>query len=150
AVATAGVIRREAVRGSVWRDYWALTKPEVNLLILITTGAAFCMARPRVFPSPSLSDLLHTLAGTLFVASGAAALNQWMERRYDAHMRRTARRPVAGGRIPAAHALVFGMLLSLAGILQLRLAVGPLPSLLALATLMSYLFLYTPLKRISP
>jgi protoheme IX farnesyltransferase len=117
---------------------------------VITTGAAFCMAEPRVSASLQLSLLLHTLGGTLLVASGAATLNQWMERRFDARMRRTARRPVAGGRVPAAHALMFGALLSFAGICQLLLAVGTVPSLLALATLVSYLFLYTPLKRSSP
>jgi protoheme IX farnesyltransferase len=150
AVVPAGAIRRPGVHSAVWLDYWALTKPEVNLLIVITAGAAFCMAWPRVFASLPLSLLLHTLAGTLLVASGAASLNQWMERRFDARMRRTARRPVASGRIPAAHAFRFGVLLSLAGIGQLLLAAGPVPSLLALTTLVSYLLLYTPLKRISP
>ena len=149
AVVPAGAIRREGVHRGVWLDYWALTKPDVNLLIVITTAAAFSMARPRVVASLPLSHLLHTLAGTLLVASGAAALNQWMERLFDARMRRTARRPVAGGRIPPTHALMFGVVLSLAGV-GLLLAVGPVPSLLALATLASYLFLYTPLKRISP
>jgi protoheme IX farnesyltransferase len=94
--------------------------------------------------------LLHTLAGTFFVASGAAALNQWMERRFDARMRRTARRPVAAGRIEPVRALAFGTLASLAGGADLLLAVGPLPSLLALGTLLSYLLLYTPLKRVTP
>src|SRR5262245_1893618 len=150
AVATAGVVRRQAVRSSVWLDYWALTKPEVNLLIVITTAAAFCMARPHALVSVPLSRLLHTLVGTLLVASGAATLNQWLERPFDARMRRTARRPVAGGRVPPSSALAFGVFLSLAGLGQLWLAAGPVPSLLALATLVSYLFLYTPLKRISP
>ncbi len=142
--------RRQRVERAVWLDYWALTKPEVNLLIVITTGAAFCMAQPRAFSAPTLFQLLHTLAGTLLVASGAATLNQWMERSFDARMRRTVRRPVASGRIPPAHALAYGVLLSLAGISQLLLAVGVVPAALALATLVSYLFLYTPVKRISP
>jgi heme o synthase len=150
AVPPARSVPRRSERSAVWRDYWALTKPEVNLLIVITTAAAFCLATPRVFGSPPLPLLLHTLVGTLLVASGAATLNQWMERRFDARMRRTARRPVAGGRIPPAHALMFGVLLSLAGLCELLLTVGNLPALLALATLVSYLFLYTPLKRLSP
>ena len=141
AIVRAGPIHRLAARRSVLADYWALTKPEVNLLIVITTGAAFCMARSRVFSPPPLMALPHTLVGTLLVASGAAALNQWMERRFDARMRRTARRPIAGGRIPAPHALVFGVLLSLAVMLQLLVAVGPAPALLAAATLASYLLL---------
>jgi heme o synthase len=150
AVAPTNAVPRRGAPGSAWIDYWALTKPDVNLLIVITTAAAFSMARPRVFASLPLSLLLHTLCGTLLVASGAATLNQWMERRFDARMRRTARRPVAGGRIPAPHALTFGVILSVAGLGELLLAVGTLPALLALATLVSYLFLYTPLKRISP
>jgi len=149
ALAPTVATRREGAHRATLRDYWALTKPEVNLLIVMTTGAAFCMAQPNLAPQ-SLGGLVHTLAGTLLVASGAAALNQWMERRLDARMRRTARRPVASGRLPPTHALVSGVALSLAGICQLLFAVGPLPSLLALATLLSYLLLYTPLKRITP
>ena len=149
AVAPAAAIPRQRIRNEVWLDYWALTKPEVNLLIVMTTGAAFYLARPRAVASPPISHLLYTLVGTLLVSSGAATLNQWMERAFDARMRRTARRPIASGRSPPTHALLFGVLLSLAGI-GLLLALGPLPSLLALATLVSYLFLYTPLKRVSP
>jgi protoheme IX farnesyltransferase len=94
--------------------------------------------------------LLHTLLGTVLVASGAGALNQVIERRFDAQMRRTARRPIAAGRIEPSHALVFGTLVSLAGLLYLALAVRPTASLLALLTLGGYLFLYTPLKRRTP
>jgi protoheme IX farnesyltransferase len=93
---------------------------------------------------------MRTLLGTVLVASGAAALNQWMEYPLDAKMRRTARRPVASGRIDPIHALLFGTLLSLAGLTYMFLAVGALPSLLALATLVGYLCLYTPLKRKTP
>jgi protoheme IX farnesyltransferase len=93
---------------------------------------------------------LHALLGTVLVASGTATLNQWMEHRYDAKMRRTARRPIAAGRIEPRHALLFGTLLSLAGIVYLVLAVNVLASLLAAITLLSYLFLYTPFKRVTP
>src|SRR5262249_15140200 len=130
-VAPANAVPRREVPRAAWIDYWALTKPDVNLLIVITTAAAFCMARPRMFASLPLVLLLNTLSGTLLAASGAATLNQWGERRFDARMRRTARRPVAGGRIPAAHALVFGVLLSLAGLGELLFAVGIVPALLA-------------------
>src|SRR6202035_5275921 len=88
--------------------------------------------------------------GTVIVASGAAILNQVTERRFDAQMRRTARRPLASGRIESSHALWFGISLSLTGTAYLALAVNVLASVLALLTLLSYLFLYTPLKRKTP
>src|SRR5260370_32195897 len=84
------------------------------------------------------------------VASGAGTVNQLIERRFHAQMRRTARRPIAAGRIEAVLALFFGTLLSLTGVLYLALAVRPAASLLALVTLSAYLFLYTPLKRRTP
>src|SRR5262245_59929569 len=94
--------------------------------------------------------LVDAVAGTVLAASGAAALNQWMERRYDAAMHRTARRPVAARRVDPARAFAFGSLLSLGGVAYLLFAVGPLPSLLAAATLLAYLFLYTPSTRRTP
>jgi heme o synthase len=128
-------------------DYWALTKPEVNLLILVTTFAGFYLASK---PGPGgfrTLLVIHTLLGTLLVASGTGTLNQFIERSFDAQMRRTARRPLASGRLKASHVLRFGISLSLAGTIYLALAVNFLASLLALVTLLSYLFLYTPLKR---
>jgi protoheme IX farnesyltransferase len=130
-------------------DYWSLTKPEVNILIGITTLAGFCLA-PAGPQGSSLSLLLHTLLGTMLVAGGAGALNQFAERRFDAQMRRTARRPLPAGRVSAASALVFGLVLSAVGGLYLAVAVNALASVLALITLATYLFLYTPLKRRSP
>jgi heme o synthase len=142
--------RDVAARPTVLSDYWALTKPDVTLLIAITTAAGFGLGSPSELPQFPWMRLLHTLAGTALVAGGAAALNQWMERRFDARMRRTARRPVAAGRIEPLRALAFGTLASLVGAADLLLTVGPLPALLALVTLLSYLFLYTPLKRVTP
>ena len=94
--------------------------------------------------------LIHTLLGTLLVAAGTGTLNQFLERSFDAQMRRTARRPLASGRLKASHVLWFGISLSLAGTVYLALAVNVLASLLAVITLLSYLFLYTPLKRKTP
>jgi protoheme IX farnesyltransferase len=86
----------------------------------------------------------------LLVAGGAGTLNQYIERHFDARMRRTARRPLAAGRIEPFDALCFGIVLSCAGGIQLALAVNVLASLLAVLTLVSYLLLYTPLKRRTP
>ena len=131
-------------------DYWALTKPEVNFLILITTFAGFYLA-PAAGPGGfRILLLLHTLLATLLVAGGTGTLNQFLERSFDAQMRRTARRPIASGRIEASHAFWFGVSLSVAGTAYLALAVNVLASLLAVVTLLSYLFVYTPLKRKTP
>jgi heme o synthase len=131
-------------------DYWALTKPEVNFLILITTFAGFYLAPANSPGGFRILLALHVLLGTLLVAGGTATLNQFFERDFDAHMRRTARRPVASGRIRPSYALWFGISLSLAGAAYLALAVNLLASLLAVGTLLSYLFVYTPLKRRTP
>src|SRR5712692_11996376 len=131
-------------------DYWALTKPEVNFLILITTGVGFCLGRGnegRPFPFISL---FNTLLGTLLVASGTGALNQYIEREFDAQMRRTARRPAAAGRLKPPAVLAFGIALAGIGSTYLAATVNLLASMLAVLTLLTYLFLYTPLKRKTP
>jgi protoheme IX farnesyltransferase len=131
-------------------DYWALTKPEINFMIAIATLAGFYLGRPvglHAFPFVLLGD---TLLGTLLVAGGAGTLNQYLERSFDARMRRTARRPLAAGRLEPSAVLWFGILLSLAGCTYLALAVNALASLLAALTLLGYLALYTPLKRRTP
>ena len=135
---------------TVLSDYWALTKPEVNFLIVVTTLAGFHLGRAsagRAFPF-LLS--INAVLGTLLVASGTGTLNQYIERRFDAQMRRTARRPLAAGRLTPTAVLWFGIALSVIGSVYLAVVVNLLASLLALGTLLSYLFFYTPLKRKSP
>lgn len=129
------------------RDYLSLTKPEVNLLILMTTSTGYYLANPGHL---RIGGLINTLVGTLLVASGTATLNQWMERVWDAQMRRTASRPLPSGRLTGRAAFVFGIVLSAAGALYLLLAVNSLAALLAVSTLLSYLLIYTPLKRKTP
>src|SRR5258708_15390423 len=90
-------------------DCWALTKPEVNFLIALATFTGFYLGhvhQPGPFP---LSHLVCTLVGTLLVASGTATLNQYIERRFDAQMRRTAHRPLAAGRLKASIGLALGI-----------------------------------------
>jgi protoheme IX farnesyltransferase len=129
------------------RDYYTLTKPEVNLLILMTTSAGYYLASRGPL---RIGGLLNTLLGTLSVASGTATLNQWMERVWDGKMRRTASRPLPSGRLASREALGFGILLSVAGGVYLLVAVNALSALLAVSTLLSYLLVYTPLKRKTP
>jgi protoheme IX farnesyltransferase len=138
------------VRSNILYNYWTLTKPEINFLIGLATAAAFVVGNGEPLARFPWVLLVHTLLGTVLVASGAGTLNQVIERKFDAQMRRTSRRPIAAGRIEPIHALVFGMLLSLVGCTYLALAVRPAASLLAVLTLVCYLFLYTPLKRRTP
>jgi heme o synthase len=130
------------------RDYISLTKPRITWLILMSTGVGYFFGLRAV----SLWQihwwaLLHAIVGTGLIASGTAALNQWYEREADAKMRRTAQRPIPAGRLDANRALVFGISLSIAGFAELAWFVNLLSGLLGLATLVSYLFLYTPLKQ---
>jgi protoheme IX farnesyltransferase len=127
-------------------DYWALTKPEVNFLILITTFVGFYLAS-ATDGRFSFARLFNTLLGTLLVASGTGTLNQYLERKFDAQMRRTARRPAAAGRLRPSAVLTFGTTLAVIGSIYLAIAVNPLASVLATLTLLAYLFVYTPLKR---
>jgi heme o synthase len=131
-------------------DCWSLTKPEVNFLIALATFTGFYLGharQPRPFPLPLL---LCTLVATLLVASGTGALNQYVERRFDAQMRRTARRPLATGHLRASIGLALGIVLAALGVLVLAVKVNVLASALALFTLSFYLLIYTPLKRKSP
>jgi len=152
-VVTCGVAtveRADSARSSVLSAYWTLTKPEINFLIALSTGAAFCIGWAEPLARFPWELLVNTVLGTVLVASGAAILNQLIERQFDAQMRRTGRRPIAAGHIGPIHALVSGTLLSLVGGICLAMAVRPAASLLAVLTLISYLFLYTPLKRRTP
>src|SRR5579871_3511478 len=102
-------------------DYWKLTKPEVNFLVVMSALAGFYLGASGPV---HFKLLLNTLLGTLLVASGTATLNQYMERAHDARMRRTANRPLASGRLTSLEALRFGLLLSIAGGVYLAWAVN--------------------------
>lgn len=141
---------RKSIRFGTLSDYWSLTKPEINLLIAITTGTGFWMGTSASMTHFPWASLFHTLVGTLLVASGAAVLNQLIEMRFDAQMRRTSRRPIASGRIEPWRALCFGVRLSVIGVAYLVFTTTALAAVLAALTLLSYLFLYTPAKRMTP
>jgi len=146
---SAAVQQRHFGTSTLLSDYWVLTKPEVNFLILITTCVGFYLASARDGRF-SFAGLFNTLLGTLLVASGTGALNQYLERKFDAQMRRTARRPAAAGRLTPSAVLAFGAALAAVGSIYLVIAVNLLASVLATLTLLSYLFVYTPLKRKTP
>ena len=131
-------------------DFLALTKPEVNFLIVIATFTGFYLGYPGDLQSFPVERMLNTLFGTLLVASGTGTLNQYLEHRFDARMRRTARRPIAAGRISPRAAGWFGISLSILGSVYLLSTVNALSSALAVFTATSYLFIYTPVKRKTP
>jgi protoheme IX farnesyltransferase len=123
-----------------------LVKARLTFLVLLTTLVGFYVG---VRGAPDYWLMLHTVLGTALVACGAAALNQLWEREHDARMRRTADRPLPSGRMQPETVLVFGGVCSMAGLIYLAFAVNLLTSLLGAATLASYVFIYTPLKRVT-
>lgn len=133
-----------AIRRPHWAfDFVTLTKPRLNLLVLITTLAGLYLASPDGV-APVL--LLHTLLGTTLVAGGAAALNQVWEHRTDRLMKRTSGRPLPGGRLRVADGVVFGVALTASGLFELAVGANPLAAAVAAATVVSYVLIYTPLK----
>jgi protoheme IX farnesyltransferase len=124
-----------------------LMKPELTGLSVLTSLCGFYLATSGAL---DFRLFLLTGVGTLLVGGGAGALNQFMERGYDSMMRRTERRPLPTGRVTPAEVLWFGITLSLAGIVLLVLCLNLFTGFLATVTLTTYLFLYTPLKRITP
>jgi len=129
------------------RDYIALTKPRITWLILMSTGVGYFFGAKSGW---HFLTLLHTVIGTGLIASGTAALNQWYEREADSKMKRTQGRPLPAGRLTPRHALIFAVLISAAGFVELFAGVNALSAWLGLFTLASYLFIYTPLKQRSP
>lgn len=123
-----------------------LIKARLTCLVLLTTLVGFYMgSRGGV----DYTLMFHALLATTFVAFGASALNQWWEREHDAKMRRTEDRPLPSGRLQPETALVFGGACAIAGLIYLALAVNPLTSLLGALTLITYVLVYTPLKRVT-
>jgi protoheme IX farnesyltransferase len=124
--------------------YVALTKPDVSFLVLMTTAAGYYMAARG--PVDWLR-LVHTVFATMLIAAGTAALNHYIERESDRHMRRTASRPLPSGVLQPREALWFGVALCIAGAVYLYFAAGALAAGLGMATCLSYLLGYTPLKK---
>jgi heme o synthase len=127
-------------------DFYELTKPRMNMLVSITTMVGFCIASRDGI---NWFRLLNTLVGTFLTASSAGVINQFIERDLDQLMPRTQNRPLPARRISPTEALLFGIALGAVGIAYLAIAVNALTASLAAFTLISYLALYTPMKRYS-
>jgi protoheme IX farnesyltransferase len=125
-------------------DYYELTKPRMNALVIITTMVGFYMAS---FGGIDWLGMFHALLGTALCAAGASALNHYAERDYDALMPRTRNRPLPTGRLYPAEALWFGVALSVLGGAYLLAFVNVLTALLGVFTILAYVFVYTPMKR---
>lgn len=128
-------------------DFVALTKPRLNLLVVATSAAGYYLGAAT---APDLLAMAQAVAGTALVAGGASVLNQVYERDTDALMRRTRQRPLPDGRVATGEASLFGLALAGAGLAVLGTFTNVLSALLALATLVTYLIVYTPMKRRSP
>ena len=126
--------------------FFALTKPRVVGMILVTTLVGFIMGSRAPLSRINWAVAAVTLLATGLVAAGTLALNQYMERDVDARMRRTQRRPLPAGRLQPQQAQLFGAALASAGLLIVTFGVSPVSGLVTAATVISYLFLYTPLK----
>lgn len=128
-------------------DFLALTKPRLNSLVVVSAGIGYYLgASDAAHPAA----LVHTLAGSGLVAGAAAAFNQAAERDIDAAMERTRQRPVAAGRVTPAEARLFALVLAVLGLVDLWLATNAAAATVALATLVGYVAVYTPLKRRTP
>lgn len=139
-------VHDEVPRGGVVANYAALVKARLTFLVLITTAVGYYLGKNGPF---DLGGFLHVMLGTTFSAGGAAALNQWWERRADALMNRTKTRPIPTGRIRPGAALIQGSLWSVFGVFYLFIACNALSAILAGLTIGLYIFAYTPLKKIS-
>jgi protoheme IX farnesyltransferase len=123
-----------------------LCKARLTALVLMTTFVGFYLGEQGAM---NFVAMFHALFGTALVASGAAALNQLLEREHDAKMRRTADRPLPTGRLQPSTVAILGGAMSVIGLIYLAVLVNPLTSVLGAVTSISYLFIYTPLKRVT-
>jgi protoheme IX farnesyltransferase len=136
-IAGTGALRRAA-------DFFELTKPRIVFMVLVTALVGFYVGSERV---PDYIRLLQMLLGTALAAGGTLALNQFLERDTDAMMERTRHRPLPDGRVQPGEAVWFGALLALAGLVYLALSVNLASAWVTASITLSYLLLYTPLKR---
>lgn len=143
---TVTVLKKHSIAG----DYSQLFKVRVTSLIVVTAWAGFYMGAAKSGASSLSWTLANALWGIGLTSAGAAALNEVMERGLDAKMRRTKDRPLPAGRMDLATGLTAGIAATLAGSISLALSTNVLTGVLAFCTAVTYLALYTPLKRVSP
>jgi protoheme IX farnesyltransferase len=144
---SADVLQPTALIEKSWFSVYAdLFKARLTALVLMTTFVGFYLGWQGAM---NFILMFHALFGTALVAAGAAALNQFLEREYDAKMRRTMTRPLPSGRMQPSTVMLVGGICCVTGLIYLALLVNLLTSVLGAVTLVSYLFIYTPMKRVS-
>ena len=150
AVEATAAIAAAVKKHSIWGDYAQLFKVRVTSLIVITAWAGYYMGAAKSGAGSLSWTLLSALWGIGLTSAGAAALNEVLERDLDGRMRRTQDRPLPAGRMDVATGWAAGSTAVLVGSVSLALMTNVLTGALALATAVTYLALYTPLKKISP
>ena len=144
-ILTASAVRTPSESKSVTgtlRALIVLAKPEITLMVMISAAVSSLMASDSL----RIIVLVHSVVGIGLLSAGASVLNQFFERELDGRMRRTAGRPLPAKELSPRQALVFGVAVSFSGMLYVLLFLNALTALLGLLTLISYLFIYTPLK----
>ena len=134
------------------KSYWELTKPDITLLVLISTFLGYFLG-VQFIGAPILHQplvLLHLMIGSVLSSAGVAILNEYIEREQDAKMHRTCARPLPSGRISPNNALIFGIIVSIMGVMELALLVNLYCGIISFLTIAIYLFVYTPIKQKSP
>lgn len=132
---------------SAWKDWWDLTKPRLNFLVLLTALAGYAVAPAGL---PGRSKFWAFAAAVWLLQASSAMLNMWLEQDSDALMDRTAQRPLAAKRLPSRPAFWAGQALALVSLSALAWVCGWVTAALGLLTWTSYLLVYTPLKRVTP
>ena len=134
------------------KSYWELTKPDISLLVLISTFLGYFLGikflGEGVFSN--IAVLAHLMIGSVLSSAGVAILNEYIEREQDATMNRTNTRPLPSGRISPKDALIFGISVSVLGVIDLALLVNLYCGILSFITIAIYLFIYTPIKQKTP
>ncbi len=126
--------------------YLEVTKPRITMMVLVTVALGFFLAAPQAAASLAL---IHALIGTALACSGSGALNQYLEREVDGRMNRTRFRPLPANKVSPHAVLAFGSILAISGVAYLAATVGSLAAALNAITVVIYLFVYTPMKRVS-
>ena len=143
---TSALSEPTAPAGTFW-DYLFLTKPRLVSLVLATTLLGFLLGTDS---PPDIFLLFHALFGSFLMGAGSIALNQFFEKDVDAKMKRTESRALPSGKLNARNVLAFGVTLAGLGFSELVVFVNPLTGVLGGVTFFTYVFFYTPLKRVTP
>lgn len=139
-------IENSSTRSQI-RDFVELTKPRISVMVLFTVAAAGYAASTQ--PDWNAWGILHAVIGTFLVAASGSALNQYLERWFDARMNRTSKRPLPARRLTAMQGVTFATITICSGLVYLSQTVGWVPCLLAVATWVLYVWIYTPMKRMT-